>query len=163
MTVHVRLKNEFMEDEKCHNLMSWHRYVHVMRTASAYKEMAPDSDWGFSQNLQKTWDYRLKMEPVGSKFAVYMNMIDQSWQTIDQGPFMSVVLQISEGNCQGWWNVAICWFCTLTGSSSAEPLNFISLFILFEPCHEKTCLRGLWQFVCDKVRLQPACSAIKTS
>ena len=23
MAVHVRLKNEFTEDEKCHNLMSW--------------------------------------------------------------------------------------------------------------------------------------------
>ena len=27
MAVHVHLKNEFTEDEKCHNLMSWLIYV----------------------------------------------------------------------------------------------------------------------------------------
>ena len=26
MAAHARLKNEFMEDEKCHNLMSWLNY-----------------------------------------------------------------------------------------------------------------------------------------
>ena len=32
----ARLKNEFTEDEKCHNLMSWFNCYFTMKFASAY-------------------------------------------------------------------------------------------------------------------------------
>ena len=41
----------------------------------------------------------------------------------------------------------------------AVSLPFLLFWVIFEPHHRKTCLRG----VCDQVRLKQACSATETS
>ena len=35
MAAHAHLKNEFMEDEKCHNLMSWLKYLNCFTEAKS--------------------------------------------------------------------------------------------------------------------------------
>ena len=35
MAAHARLKNEFTEDEKCHNLMTWHNYNDISKAEQA--------------------------------------------------------------------------------------------------------------------------------
>ena len=53
MAVHARLKNEFTEDEKCHNLMSWLKcYIQMILF------------------LEKTWKQYLEYGSVNINFIV---------------------------------------------------------------------------------------------
>ena len=47
MSAHARLKNEFMEDEKYHNLVTWHSYGLLEHSVRTRAGMCTDSETGY--------------------------------------------------------------------------------------------------------------------
>ena len=52
MAVHVHLKNEFTEDKKCHNLMSWLIYAYFINCMLKYQDLQPESDCRHARHLE---------------------------------------------------------------------------------------------------------------
>ena len=86
MAAHVRLKNEFMEDKKYHNLMTWLKCI-VFKIVYFCCRTEDDSqtEWGSSMVILQ--QYSLVFEPspilVSMVITIFLSFrIDRSGQTV---------------------------------------------------------------------------------
>ena len=73
MAAHARLKNEFTEDEKCHNLMIWLIYVIVVLMSCLYRTFdAPET-----RNL-------VTLTPASfiARSAIVSSPLTDAWKTL---------------------------------------------------------------------------------
>ena len=76
MAAHARLKNEFTEDEKYHNIMSWLNFITLMNTRASYitgTVTSPVLCTTFrSGHIAYNWEQGTATECLGSEGWHYM-------------------------------------------------------------------------------------------